>query len=73
MVEEWGVRVSGTVTRMDGARRVAVPHGNYTMRESSPETFTLTGDGLPTFELTLTELETYRQARELKILEGQWP
>lgn len=67
------VRIFGLVSRLreDGAR-VAVPLGVYTMEELSLDCYRLSGNRLPTFELTLNEVCTYF-GTTMKVLEGKWP
>jgi hypothetical protein len=71
--EEWGVRIKGLVSRLDGKRRVAVPHGDYRMRELSTEEFELSCKGGPTFRLSLGEVATYHSTEALEITEGTFP
>ena len=73
MAEKWKMRISGVVTRGDGNARVAVARSEYAMDALSADCYRLSANGLPTFELTLTELETYRQFNQLEITEGEWP
>jgi len=73
MEKIWKVRVVGSVTRMEGKARVAVPRGDYTMRELELERYELTRDGGPTFPLTIIEVATYSKTKDLKIVEPTWP
>jgi hypothetical protein len=68
----WKVRVIGVVSMPEGNRRVPVATGDYKMTEAAGESYHLTRDGAPTFDLTVTEVETYRKDNKLKI-EGEWP
>lgn len=68
------VRVFGTVSRVcaqDGARRT-VPYGIYTMEPLARDRYRLSGAGLPTFELDLTDVATYMGLR-MNVVEGCWP
>jgi hypothetical protein len=67
------VRVFGLVSRFreDGAR-VAVPLAVYSMEELSLDCYRLSGEGLPTFELTLKEVSTY-VGTTMRVVEGSWP
>jgi hypothetical protein len=66
------VEIYGCVSRLrlDEAR-VAVPLGTYEMRELSLDRYRLSGDGLPTLDLTLKEVAIYMHG-EMKVVEGQW-
>lgn len=68
------VRVFGTVFRsrtQDGAR-LTVPFGVYTMEPLSADRYRLSGEGLPTCELNLTEVATHMGVR-MKVVDGCWP
>lgn len=66
------VKIHGIVTRLreDGAR-VAVPIGLYNMREHDIDQYELSGKGLPTFSLTLSEVARYLK-EEITIVDGSW-
>lgn len=67
------VKIFGLVSRLrDDGARVAVPYGVYALEEVSLERYRLSGNGLPTFELTLLEVSTY-MGNQMKVIEGQWP
>lgn len=69
----WKVRVIGHVSRLEGSRRVPVPRGDYDMREVGTESYRLSRDEGPTFDLTVTELGTYTNTTQMKVIEGCWP
>lgn len=74
MAEACIVKVFGLVTRLrdeDGAR-VPVPFGHYTMESLALDRYRFSGEGLPTFELNLTEVATY-MGSQMKVIEGRWP
>jgi hypothetical protein len=69
----WKVKVIGAVSRPQGGTRVAVPHGDYLMAETSLATYLLSRPAGPKFALTAAEVNTYLDERRLKIVEGLWP
>jgi hypothetical protein len=69
----WKVRVIGVVSRLEGTRRFPVPTGDYDMREVETESYQLSRDGGPTFILTVTEVGTYTNDNQMKVIEGSWP
>lgn len=62
-------RVSG-VRATDGTL-VAVPFGIYTMEELSLGRYRLSGKGLPTIELQLSDIATHMGSR-MTVIDGQW-
>ena len=69
----WMVQVTGFVSRLEGAARVAVPGGDYLMREAdAPGEYVLGRPGGPMFSLSDLELSTYLSQRELQIT-PRWP
>jgi hypothetical protein len=74
MTNTWRMRVTGLVSReLDTGERVAVPTGDYTMREIDTEHYELTRDGGPTFTLSLKEVSRYLNTKDLKAEGGAWP
>jgi hypothetical protein len=74
MVRSWKVRVIGPVSWQEGNRpRKLVPTGDYDMREVGVEGCRLSRDDGSTYDLTLTEVGTYVQGGEMKVIEGVWP
>jgi hypothetical protein len=73
--EEWGVRIKGLVSRLDSNSKshVAVPHGDYRMRELSTEEYELSREGGPTFRLSLREVAQYLGSEALEITKGTFP
>ena len=69
----WRVRIKRLVSRVDGKRRAAVPHGDDQMRELSVEEFELSRKGCPTFRLSLTEIATILNTRALEVPDGTFP
>lgn len=71
--QQWKMKVVGTVTRTQGAQRIAVPAGEYTMTDAGSDTFELAREGVPTFTLSLHEVTAYFAAKDLKSVDGSWP
>lgn len=69
----WKVRVIGVVSKVDGKRRIAVPVGEYSMKEVGIADYELTRDDGPTFKLTAIEAGIYVDTKQMKILDGTWP
>lgn len=68
----WKVDVRGLVSRVAGRARVAVQPGPYQMREIALGRYQLSGKDKPTFDLSITEVSTYLNGKQLKI-EGRFP
>jgi hypothetical protein len=68
------VKVFGSLPGVDAGSggRVIVPFGIYTMEALSPDRYRFSGDGVPTFEIGLTEVTAYMGIR-MKVIEGRWP
>lgn len=67
------VKIFGRVSHIrepDGALLV-VPFGIYTMEELSDDRYRLSGQGLPTFELELSDVAIHMGCR-MTVIEGQW-
>ena len=74
MSRVWKVRVIGHVSSQEGNRpRILVPRGDYDMREVGTESYRLSRDDGPTFDLTATELGTYTNDSRMQVIEGYWP
>ena len=73
MTRVWKIRVIGVVSMPEGNRRVPAPRGDYEMREAEGESYRLTRENGPTFDLTLMEVATYTKDDRLRILQGVWP
>ena len=69
----WRVRIKRLVSRVDGKRRAAVPHGDYQMRELGVEEFEHSRRGCPTFRLSLREIATYLNATALEVPDETFP
>jgi hypothetical protein len=74
MVKSWPVQIAGLVSQSDGNRRVAVPNGEYVLKETDPmsEEYEISSGSYPTFFLTLNEVAQYAQDGHIKI-DGDWP
>jgi hypothetical protein len=69
----WLVEIFDLVSRKEGNTRLSVPHGEYTMREIAPGSYSLSGDLLPVpFELTDEEVCQYIQGK-MRVVAGKWP
>jgi len=71
----WTIRIKGIVVHRDArARRVAVPHGRYTLTESPAGDYVVSGDGHPAFTLTAAEAARYIRGGDIDIESGgAWP
>jgi hypothetical protein len=72
-MRQWKVKVVGSVSRRQGNNRVAVPHGEYLMRETELGTYFLSRETGPKFALTQLEVSAHVNESNLKIVEGRWP
>lgn len=74
MTDSCTVKIFGRVShiREPGGALVVVPFGIYTMEELSEDRYRLSGEGLPTFELELSDVAIHMGCR-MTVIEGQWP
>ena len=69
----WKVKIVGLVTRRQGNGQVAVPHGEYMMRETELGSYFLSREIGPKFALSEPEVGAAVDEGRLKIVEGSWP
>jgi hypothetical protein len=75
MDKAWTIRIKGIVVHCDDrGRRVAVPHGSYTLTESHSGDYLVSGGEHPAFTLTAKEATGYIRGGDIDIESGgAWP